>query len=127
VPVLLSWSFVLQAVGLVLLATEPRFFVVRGFPLGLLVGATLFGIGFALVFPLLQGVAVSATPDDHNGSATATVLIGMDIGIGLGAIVFGVLADLVGFTVVYTGAALFSFGGLLVTMHQRSRWTGLEV
>lgn len=93
---------------------------VRGLPLGLLAGAALFGFGFALVFPLLQGVAISATRDDQNGSATATILIGMDIGIGIGAITFGVLADLVGFTVVYTGAALFSFSGLLVTILQRS-------
>lgn len=125
--VLLSSSFVLQAVGLVLLATWPRLFVLRGLPLGLLAGAALFGFGFALVFPLLQGVAVSATRDDQNGSATATILIGMDIGIGIGAITFGVLADLVGFTVVYTGAALFSFSGLLVTILQRSNWTGIEV
>lgn len=126
-PTLLLSAFVLQAIGLVLLATKPRLFVVRELPLGLLAGATLFGFGFALVFPLLQGIAVSATQEDQNGSATATILIGMDIGIGLGAILFGVLADLVGFTAVYTGAALFSLGGLLVTMFQRSNWTGRGV
>lgn len=126
-PTLLSSSFVLQTVGLVLLASKPHFFVLRGLPLGLLAGAALFGFGFALVFPLLQGVAVSATRDDQNGSATATILIGMDIGIGIGAITFGVLADLVGFTIVYTGAAMFSFSGLLVTILQRSNWTGIEM
>lgn len=120
VPVLLSSSFVLQAGGLVLLAIKPRLIVVRELPFGLLTGAALFGCGFALVFPLLQDIAISATQDEQNGSATATVLIGMDIGIGLGAIMFGVLADLSGFTAVYIVAALFSCSGLLVTMLQRS-------
>jgi MFS family permease len=119
-PVLLSSSFVLQAGGLALLALKPRLFVIRDLPLGLLTGAALFGVGFALVFPLLQSVAVSATGDEQNGSATATVLIGMDIGIGLGAIVFGVVAELAGFAVVYMGAALFSLSGVLVAMLQGS-------
>lgn len=51
----------------------------------------------------------------------------MDICIGLGAILFGVLADLVGFTVVYTRVTPFSFSGSLVTMLQRSNWTESEV
>jgi predicted MFS family arabinose efflux permease len=119
-PVLLSSSFVLQAGGLALLALKPRLFVIRNLPLGLLAGAALFGVGFALVFPLLQSVAVSAAGDEQNGSATATVLIGMDAGIGLGAIMFGVIADLAGFAIVYMGAALFSLSGVLVTVLQGS-------
>lgn len=121
-PAVLSSSFLLQVSGLVLLATGPRLVVVRTLPLGLLAGAALFGCGFALVFPLLQGIAVAGTRDDQNGSATATILVGMDVGIGVGAIAFGVLADFVGFTVVYVGAALFSAGGLLVTMGRPSRY-----
>lgn len=112
---LLSVSFVLQVGGLLIVAVAPAFFVVGGLPLGLLTGAALFGAGFALVFPLLQSVAVSATHADQNGSATATILIGMDLGIGLGAIIFGVIAETVGFTPVYISAALFSLSGLLMT------------
>lgn len=119
-PMLLSSSFILQAGGLALLALNPRLFGIRHLPLGLLAGAALFGFGFALVFPVLQSVAVSATGDEQNGSATATVLIGMDLGIGLGAIMFGVIAELAGFAVVYIGAALFSLSGVLVTMLQGS-------
>lgn len=112
---LLSSSFACQAGGLVLLVLAPRLLVVKGFPLGLLAGAALFGAGYALVFPLLQSVAIAATQADQNGSVTATVLIGMDLGVGLGAIVFGVIGDFVGFTVVYSTAAVFSLSGLLVT------------
>lgn len=115
VPVVLSASFICQAAGLVLLALAPRLLVVSGHPLGLLAGAGLFGAGFALVFPLLQRVAVVATRDTQNGSATATVLIGMDIGIGVGAIGFGVLGNHVGFELMYATAAVVSLLGMLVT------------
>lgn len=39
----------------------------------------------------------------------------MDLGIGLGAIVFGITADIVDFSVVYTVVALISLTGVLVT------------
>lgn len=114
-PALLSSSFACQVGGLALLAFAPRAFVVGGLPLGLLAGAALFGLGFALVFPLLQSVAVSVTPTDQNGNATATVLIGMDLGIGSGAIVFGVVADLAGIPAAYALSALFSLAGVGLT------------
>lgn len=117
---LLSVSFILQASGLVVIAVIPSLFVLGGLPLGLLAGAALFGAGFALVFPLLQSVAVSATGDEQNGSATATVLTGMDLGIGLGAIVFGIAADIVELSIVYIATALFSLTGLLVTVFLRA-------
>lgn len=67
------------------------------------------------MFPLLQSVAVSATRAEQSGSATAAILTGMDLGIGLGAIVFGITADIVDFSVVYTVVALISLTGVLVT------------
>lgn len=112
-PMVLGSSFVCEAGGLALLAFVPRLVVVRGVPLGLLAGAALFGLGFALVFPLLQSAAVSAASSDRTGSATATVLIGMDLGIGVGAIAFGVLGGLTGFVAVYATAAVFPLGALL--------------
>lgn len=114
-PALLSSSFVCQTAGLVLLARVPHLFVVRGVPLGLLGGAALFGLGFALVFPLLQDIAVSVTPASQNGNATATILIGMDLGIGSGAIVFGAVAEFTGIATAYAVSSLCPLVGLLVT------------
>lgn len=114
-PALLSISFVCQAAGLALLACVPRLFVVQELPLGLLAGAALFGLGFALVFPLLQSVAISVTPATQNGNATATILIGMDLGIGSGAIIFGAAADITGLATTYAMASLFSLTGLVIT------------
>lgn len=111
----LSSSFVCQVGGLGLLAVRPRLLVVRGLPLGLLAGAAIFGLGFALVFPVLQSVAVAATRRDRTGSATATVLVGMDVGIGFGAVAFGVLGEFAGLSAVYAASALFPVAALLVT------------
>lgn len=114
-PLLLSAAFVLQAGGSTAIAVVPSLLVIGGLPIGLLAGAALFGFGFALVFPILQDVAVSATAAERNGSATATLFVGMDLGIGVGAIVFGIIADVVGFSVVYIVAAAVSLGGAIVT------------
>lgn len=120
-PLLLSSSFALQAGGLALLALAPRIVAFGGRPLGILASAAVFGFGFALIFPLLQTVAVSAIPDERNGSATATVLIGLDVGIGVGAIAFGVLAETAGYAAVYATAAALSLGGAIVVLLVRSR------
>jgi hypothetical protein len=112
---LLAASFVFQAAGLGLVGLFPRLLVVNQHPLGLLAGAAVFGTGFALVFPLLQGVAITATPASRNGSATATILIGMDLGIGVGAIGFGILGDLVSFATMYTAAGVVALTGVVAT------------
>ncbi|MFB6301854.1 MAG: MFS transporter [Haloferacaceae archaeon] len=113
-PGLLSTSFGCQACGLALLAFAPRLPVVRGLPGGLLAGAALFGLGFAPVFPLLQSVAVAGMPPGRRGNATATVLVGMDLGIGSGAIVCGTAADFVGIPVAYAGSALVPIAGVVL-------------
>lgn len=114
-PTILSGSFTCQAAGLLLVSFVPRLLVIRGLPLGLLAGAGLFGLGFALVFPVLQDAAVRTAAADRRGSATATVLVGMDLGIGLGAIGAGVLAEVTGFTAVYATAALLTLSGVGTT------------
>jgi predicted MFS family arabinose efflux permease len=100
---LLAGSFGLQSAALATVALAPRAVVYRSLPLGLLAGAALFGAGFALVFPLLQSAAVTAT-DGENGAVTATLLVGLDAGIGVGAVAAGSLAELSGLPTVYLGS-----------------------
>lgn len=113
---LLAASFGLQAAGLATLASVPRLVVAGGLPVGLLAGAALFGAGFALVFPLLQSAAVAATGDGENGAVTATLLVGLDLGIGLGAIVGGLFADVYSLSAVYSLYSLVPSAGVVVVV-----------
>lgn len=113
---LLAASFGLQAAGLATLAFVPRLVVVRGLPGGLLAGAALFGAGFALVFPLLQSAAVAATGDGENGAVTATLLVGLDLGIGLGAVVGGVFAEVYSLSAIYSIYSSISVASIVIVV-----------
>lgn len=68
--------------------------------------AVLFGLGYGSAQPILNTIVISLSPIDRRGIANATFFSTMDIGIGVGAIVWGMLSQVAGFPVVY-GAAAF--------------------
>ena len=72
---------------------------------GMLVAAGIYGLGFGSVQPALQAWAVDKAPDNRKGMANATFFSFFDLGVGLGAMGFGVLATLFGYHVIYLTAA----------------------
>ncbi len=63
--------------------------------------AGLYGLGYGTIYPLLNGLAITASPPHRRGTAMATFLTAMDIGIGFGASIWGILVDLVGIDAVF--------------------------
>jgi MFS family permease len=59
------------------------------------------GIGFGFCFPTLQALAVYYTPVRRRGAATATFFIFVDLGIAVGTIIWGYLAEAVGYQTMY--------------------------
>lgn len=118
-------AFGLQAVGLTLVGTAPRLSPTVGLASGLLllVGAACFGLGFSTAFPTLQTYAIGRAPASARSGATATVLVGLDLGLAGGAAASGWLATRVGFTTTYTIAAFTpavgAFGILADHIRQR--------
>lgn len=116
-------AFVLQAVGLALVGTAPRLSATVGLSSGglLLVGGACFGLGFSTAFPTLQTDAVVRTPAAARSGATATVLVGLDLGVaGVGAVA-GWVASHVGFATTYTLAAVAPAVGALGILADRVR------
>jgi MFS family permease len=70
-----------------------------------LVVAVLYGFGYGIVQPTLNTLAISMSPPERRGGANAIFNSALDIGIGLGAMLWGVTAQLAGFTLVYLVAA----------------------
>lgn len=66
----------------------------------------LFGLSMGLCFPLYNTVAVRCSPIDRRGAATALYLLANDIGVGIGAVIAGVVIDMVGYTAGFWGGAL---------------------
>src|SRR5699024_8614219 len=71
----------------------------------LIIAGILYGFGFGTVQPALQAWAVNAAPADRKGMANATFFSFFDLGVGIGAMVFGQLAFSFGYASIYIVAA----------------------
>lgn len=67
--------------------------------------AILYGLGFGSVQPALQAWSVKEAPANRRGMANATFFSFFDLGVGIGAIVFGQIAYLFGYSTIYLTAA----------------------
>lgn len=73
----------------------------------MLIAAGLYGLGFGSVQPALQAWAVDKAATNRKGMANATFFSFFDLGIGLGAITFGLLAASFGYGSIYVTSAGF--------------------
>lgn len=69
--------------------------------------ALLLGIGFGTMFPAFNTLFVNLAPNNKRGTATSTYLTSWDIGIGVGMMAGGYIAQISTFSMAYfTGACL---------------------
>jgi predicted MFS family arabinose efflux permease len=78
----------------------------------LLIAAGLYGLGFGSVQPALQAWAVEKAAANRKGMANATFFSFFDLGIGLGALIFGQIAFLFNYSTIYATGAV----SILVSM-----------
>ena len=71
----------------------------------LALGAVFNGVGYATCYATFQTMAVAGIEKARRGSATATFYVGYDGGMGLGAIIAGLLAGAAGYTIMYRAFA----------------------
>lgn len=69
------------------------------------IAAILYGLGFGSVQPALQAWSVREAPANRRGMANATFFSFFDLGVGIGAIVFGQIAHLFGYSTIYLTSA----------------------
>lgn len=114
-PVVLPGMVMLIAAMLVLAQA-------RSLPLFLVAGA-LNGLGFGAVQPTLQALSVAQAPPQRRGAANGTFFSAFDLGIGIGSILLGAVAQAVGFSQMYMISAGVGVLGLLVYLVWRPRRT----
>jgi MFS family permease len=68
---------------------------------GFLVAGVFNGFGFGFCAPTLQALAVRRAPTNRWGAATGTYYAAFDMGYGLGAIVWGFVAEAIGYQAMY--------------------------
>ncbi|OLS34252.1 MFS transporter [Bacillus sp. MRMR6] len=88
--------------AMILLAWLPNSFI-------LYIAAFLYGLGFGTVQPGLQAWAIEKSPINRRGMANATFFSFFDLGVGIGAIGFGQIAHLFGYSTIYFISAISVF------------------
>ncbi|CAM3670694.1 MFS transporter [Mesobacillus zeae] len=81
---------------------------------GLVITAILYGIGFGSAQPALQVVIIRLAPPEKRGVANATFFTAFDLGIGLGAILLGLVSQLMGYQMLFIVCAASGFISLLI-------------
>lgn len=70
--------------------------------------ALFLGIGFGTMFPAYNTLFVNLAPNNQRGTATSTYLTSWDIGIGIGMVVGGYIAEISTFKMAYLSGALLT-------------------
>ena len=97
----------LIAVSMLLLAWVTSF-------VGMLVVAAIYGLAAGAVQPVLMAWTVDRARLSERGAAMGTFTAAMDVGVGVGSLAWGVLADAAGFGAVYVVSAAVAGIGLLL-------------
>lgn len=100
------FSFAILAVSLALFSLVSLSWVY-------LMMAFFLGIGYGLLFPSIQALIINLAPHSQRGTANATHFTAVDIGIGSGILIGGKIAQVFGLSVVFLGASLLCFLGVV--------------
>ena len=84
--------------------------------------ALVIGLGNGHLFPAYQTMFINLAPHTQRGTANSTLLTSWDLGIGLGILLGGVIAESIGYEMAFWAAVLLELAGvatffLLVRRH----------
>ena len=83
--------------------------------------ALLIGLGNGHLWPAFQNMMISMAHHNERGTANSTILISWDVGMGLGILVGGLVAELAGYTAAFWTVAVVNLAGvLLFFLHTRT-------
>lgn len=74
--------------------------------------ALLIGLGNGHMWPAFQNMTINVAPNNQRGTANSTILISWDIGMGLGILVGGVVAELLGYSSAFWTVVVVNASGV---------------
>ena len=75
--------------------------------------ALLLGVGFGIIFPAYNTLFVNLAPNSQRGTATSTYLTSWDVGIGIGMLAGGYIAEVSTFDKAYLFGACLTIVSML--------------
>lgn len=100
-------SMILMIIALLILSLS------NGLP-GVMVSAFLYGVGFGAAQPTLQTATLGLVSSSQKGMANASFFTAIDLGIGLGSIILGLVSQYLGYSFLFTVCAISGFISLLI-------------
>jgi len=82
----------------------------------MLVVAVLYAVGVGAAQPTLMAMTVDRAGPQERGAAMGTYTTAMDLGIGVGSVVWGVVAQSLGFGAMYVAAGLMGLVGVALLL-----------
>ena len=92
-------------------------------PTALLLGAALLGLGVAFSTPAFFSAIFATASPSQRGAASGTASAALDIGLGGGPVLFGLLADALGIPWAFAGGAAVALAGCFWTLTLTRRLT----
>ncbi|MDZ5473007.1 MFS transporter [Bacillus sp. 31A1R] len=84
----------------------------------IVIAGILFGIGFGSLIPTLQSWTLQKTPIERRGVANGMFFSSIDLGIGLGGLVFGVLAQFLEIATLFQISSGFLLLAMIFTLFE---------
>ena len=75
--------------------------------------ALLIGLGNGHMWPAFQNMMIQVANNNQRGTANSTILISWDVGMGLGILVGGIIAEFMGYAAAFWTVALVNAIGVL--------------
>ncbi len=87
-------------------------FVAMPTTIGYYLSAILIGLGNGHIWPAFQNMVITIARPDQRGTANSTLLTSWDLGLGIGILLGGVIAEHMGYNIMFTFMALVHIIGL---------------
>ena len=107
-------GMVISLVGYTLFIFMPTLFA--GNHIAIMTGyygsALLIGLGNGHMWPAFQNMTINVARNNQRGTANSTILISWDIGMGLGILIGGIVAELLGYSAAFWTVVLINSIGV---------------
>ena len=74
--------------------------------------AILLGLGNGHLWPAFQNMMISMAHHNERGTANSTLLVSWDVGIGMGVLAGGIIAELIGYSSAFWIVAIMQIAGM---------------
>lgn len=108
-------GMLISLVGYTLFIACPNFIGYYG-------SAILIGLGNGHLWPAFQNMMISMAHHNERGTANSTILISWDVGMGLGILLGGILAESFGYSTAFWSVAVVNLAGVLLYFLRSQRF-----